>query len=104
MKVLEQEKVDLDAVIKHAKKEPVLLLTPDGREFMVSDADDFERGRAAAEQCRFPEVSGCALCQSWKNSIGDGSEKDRTGFRQGEARGESEAEERAELSEACEMR
>ncbi|MCR4319439.1 MAG: hypothetical protein NUV74_03765 [Candidatus Brocadiaceae bacterium] len=35
--------MDLEDVIKYARKETVLLLTSDGREFVVSEADDFER-------------------------------------------------------------
>ena len=43
MKTVHQEKVDLNKVVSLAKKEPVLLLTKDGRELFVSEADDFER-------------------------------------------------------------
>ena len=38
---LEEEKLDLDAVIKLASKEPVVLLTADGKEFVLAEADDF---------------------------------------------------------------
>ncbi|MBI2485764.1 MAG: hypothetical protein HYW01_02155 [Deltaproteobacteria bacterium] len=40
---LEEEKLDLEELIKLARKEPVLLLMPDGKEFFISEADDFER-------------------------------------------------------------
>ena len=40
---LKKEKVDLDAVIKIARREPVLLVTPDGKEFCIAEADDFDR-------------------------------------------------------------
>lgn len=40
---LDKEKHDLDEVINLARNEPVLLLTSDGREFFVSEADDFEK-------------------------------------------------------------
>jgi len=39
---LTDERLDLDAIIAIASDEPVILLTPDGREFFVSEADDFE--------------------------------------------------------------
>ena len=53
---LQTEKVDLDAVLALARREPVLLLTPDGREFCLAEADDFEsevealRGSQAFQQ------------------------------------------------------
>ncbi|MFQ5781270.1 MAG: hypothetical protein ACE5HN_10875 [Nitrospiria bacterium] len=40
---LEKEKLNLTEAINMAKKEPVLLLTPDGEEFIISEADDFEK-------------------------------------------------------------
>ncbi len=40
---LEEEKLDLEAVLSLARQEPVLLLTPDGKEFCIAEADDFER-------------------------------------------------------------
>ncbi|MDR4496522.1 MAG: hypothetical protein MRK02_01120 [Candidatus Scalindua sp.] len=40
---LEKEKMDLSEVIKLAQKEPILLLTSDGKEFFISEADDFEK-------------------------------------------------------------
>lgn len=40
---LGKSKVDLEGVINLARKEPVLLLMPDGREFFISEADNFER-------------------------------------------------------------
>ena len=40
---LEEETLDLHAVISLARKEPVVLLTADGKEFVLAEADDFER-------------------------------------------------------------
>lgn len=40
---LEKEQLDLETVIKIARQEPVLLLTADGKEFCLAEADDFER-------------------------------------------------------------
>jgi len=40
---LGKENVDLQAVISLARQEPVLLVTPDGQEFCIAEADDFER-------------------------------------------------------------
>ena len=40
---LAEEKLALEEVIQLARKEPVLLLTSDGKEFLISEADDFER-------------------------------------------------------------
>lgn len=40
---LKTEHPDLDTVIALAKKGPLLLLTSDGKEFFMSEADDFER-------------------------------------------------------------
>ncbi|HXV83301.1 MAG TPA: hypothetical protein VEG60_25860 [Candidatus Binatia bacterium] len=40
---LDKEKVDLEALIKMARREPVLLVTPDAEEFCIAQADDFER-------------------------------------------------------------
>jgi hypothetical protein len=40
---LEKEKLDLEALLKMARREPVLLVTPDGKEFCIAEADDFER-------------------------------------------------------------
>jgi hypothetical protein len=40
---LTKEKLDLEAVIKIASREPILLVTPDGKEFCIAEADDFER-------------------------------------------------------------
>jgi hypothetical protein len=35
--------IDLDAAIDLARKEPLLLLTPDGQEFLMAPADSFEQ-------------------------------------------------------------
>lgn len=40
---LDKEPLDLAAVIKLASQEPVLLVTPEGKEFCLAEADDFER-------------------------------------------------------------
>lgn len=40
---LEDEGLDLQSVIALARQEPVLLLTADGKEFILAEADDFER-------------------------------------------------------------
>ena len=40
---LEEGKLDLEEVINLARKGPLLLLAPDGKEFFISEADDFER-------------------------------------------------------------
>ena len=45
---VEEEKLDLHDVIKLALKEPVVLLTADGKEFVLAEADDFEREAASA--------------------------------------------------------
>ncbi len=37
-----KEHPDLSKVIHLAKKEPVLLLAPDGHQFILTEADDFE--------------------------------------------------------------
>ncbi len=47
---LEKQKVGLDQVICLAGSEPLLLVTADGREFIVSPADDFDREAAALRQ------------------------------------------------------
>jgi hypothetical protein len=40
---MEQEGLDLPSVIALAREEPVLLLTADGKEFLIAEADDFDR-------------------------------------------------------------
>jgi PHD/YefM family antitoxin component YafN of YafNO toxin-antitoxin module len=39
---LEEEGLDLAAAIDLARKEPVLLVAPDGQEFLLAGADDFD--------------------------------------------------------------
>lgn len=61
---LEEEKMNLKEVINLARKEPVLLLTPDGEEFFISEADDFEKEvetlrRSTAFQRFLDERSEC---------------------------------------------
>jgi hypothetical protein len=40
---LDEVKLDLDSAINLARNEPLLLLTADGREFLMTLADDFEQ-------------------------------------------------------------
>ena len=40
---LGKEKPDIEEVINLAREEPVLLVTSDGKEFLISEVDDFER-------------------------------------------------------------
>ena len=40
---LEEKKISLEQALKLAQKEPVLLLTSEGKEFLLSEADDFDR-------------------------------------------------------------
>ena len=40
---LKEERLDLQMWINLARKEPLMLLTADGREFVHSEADDFEQ-------------------------------------------------------------
>ncbi len=40
---LNRENMDLPALLKLARQEPVLLITPDGVEFLLSEADDFDQ-------------------------------------------------------------
>jgi hypothetical protein len=40
---LDKEPLDLETAIKLASQEPVLLVTPEGKEFCLAEADDFER-------------------------------------------------------------
>lgn len=40
---LDKEPLELAALIKLASQEPVLLVTPEGKEFCLVEADDFER-------------------------------------------------------------
>ncbi len=40
---LEERKIDLEAALDLARQEPVLLVTPDGHEFLLGEADDFEK-------------------------------------------------------------
>lgn len=49
---LGQQKVDLSAAIDWARQEPVLLVAPDGREFCLAQADDFDEEVEALRQSR----------------------------------------------------
>ena len=49
---LERRDMTLKEVIGLAKKEPVLLLTADGKEFLISEADDFEHEVDALRKSR----------------------------------------------------
>jgi hypothetical protein len=40
---LPDDQLDLEALITMAREEPILLLTADGQEFVLAEADDFER-------------------------------------------------------------
>lgn len=40
---LAEEKLNLEALLDLARKEPVVLLTAHGKEFVIAEADDFER-------------------------------------------------------------
>jgi PHD/YefM family antitoxin component YafN of YafNO toxin-antitoxin module len=40
---LKDEKLDLETVLNLARKETVVLLTPDGKEFVIAEADDFDQ-------------------------------------------------------------
>jgi hypothetical protein len=40
---LAREKLDLEQVIDLAREQPLLLLTADGKEFCLAEADDFDR-------------------------------------------------------------
>ena len=40
---LKRESMDLPALLKLARQEPVLLITLDGVEFLISEADDFDQ-------------------------------------------------------------
>jgi hypothetical protein len=61
---LAEVKIDLDHAIELARKEPLLLLTADGREFFMTLADNFEQeveslGRSQAFQQFLDERSAC---------------------------------------------
>lgn len=49
---LDTTTLDLNSVIGMARQEPVLLLTADGQEFVVSLADDFEKEVETLRQSR----------------------------------------------------
>jgi PHD/YefM family antitoxin component YafN of YafNO toxin-antitoxin module len=49
---LKDEKLDLETVINLARKETVVLLTSDGKEFVIAEADDFEQEVAALRNSR----------------------------------------------------
>ena len=49
---LGQQDVDLSAVLDWARQEPVLLVAPDGQEFCLAEADDFEREVETLRQSR----------------------------------------------------
>ena len=62
---LTTDKVGLDDVIELAREEPILILTRDGKEFCLAEADDFEKEVAAlrgsqAFQQFLNERSACA--------------------------------------------
>lgn len=49
---LQDQKLTLKEVIGLAEKEPVLLLTAEGKEFFISEADDFEHEVDALRKSR----------------------------------------------------
>ena len=63
---LEKEPLDLQAVIELAHQEPVLLVTADGKEFCVAEADDFER-----------EVEGLRRSQAFQRFLDERSASTR---------------------------
>lgn len=40
---LEEERMNLEEALDLARKEPLLFVTADGQEFLLSEADDFDR-------------------------------------------------------------
>ncbi len=40
---LKEAKIDLAEAVELAREEPILLVTPTGQEFLLAEADDFER-------------------------------------------------------------
>ena len=49
---LGQQDVDLSAILDWARQEPVLLVAPDGQEFCLAEADDFDRKVETLRQSR----------------------------------------------------
>ena len=49
---LGQQQFELLEIIDLARQEPVLLLTPDGQEFCLAEADNFEREVESLRQSR----------------------------------------------------
>lgn len=49
---LEKQPLDLEAIIRIARQESVLLLLPDGKEFCIAEADDFDREIEALRQSK----------------------------------------------------
>jgi hypothetical protein len=49
---LAETPLDLDTIIRIAREESVLLLLPDGKEFCIAEADDFEKEIEALRQSR----------------------------------------------------
>lgn len=61
---LGEEKLDLETVLNLARQGPVVLLTADGKEFLLAEADDFEQEvetlrRSQAFQRFLDERSAC---------------------------------------------
>jgi hypothetical protein len=50
---LTQEQIDLSSLLRLAQNEPILLLTAEGQEFLLSEADDFEREVDALRTSKF---------------------------------------------------
>lgn len=49
---LQDEQIGLDALLEIAGEEPVMLLTADGRQFVLAEADDFEQEVALLRNSR----------------------------------------------------
>jgi len=64
---LAEEKPDLEQVISLAQQGPVLLLTADGREFLLSEADDFDQ-----------EVEALRASQAFQRFLDERSQYSRT--------------------------
>jgi PHD/YefM family antitoxin component YafN of YafNO toxin-antitoxin module len=63
---LKDEKLDLETVINLARKEIVVILTSDGKEFVIAEADDFEEEVAALRNSQTFQRFLADRCQSTK--------------------------------------
>lgn len=62
---LVEEKLNLETLLNLARKEPVVLLTADGKEFVLAEADDFER---EVEALRGSQAFQCFLEERSKSA------------------------------------